>query len=350
MQNIKSLIILIIFLGSIKLSGEFVYTGYPYIAYSNETRLMAGGFFYVGSKEDPELSLLGNAIYTQNKQFLAVLLPEYYDPDLKLRYSSEAYLKLWPDTFYGSGNFTDGDISEPFTSEMYVNTFTLSKEFWPKVFVSLLSAQGYHRIVKSVDHGMLETSDLDGKEDSFYSGIGYRLRYDTTDNQNYPTRGVRYSIGHIIYREELLSDYDFTEHRYDFRHYLSINPRIVLASQTDLAINSGDAPYYSYLELGNRLRAYDSKRFIDKARIAQRLEQRITPFSNGASSRLGFVTFVETGQVMPTWDKIRLTDWHWSVGFGLRFSILPQERLNLRMDFGFGDDSINFIVNAREVF
>ncbi len=342
--------ILILVLCSAKLSADFNFAGYPYGAYSLETKLMLGAFAFVQNTEDPELSLLTNTIYTQNHQFLVVLVPEYYEPKTQIKFSSEAYLKLWPDTFYGIGNFTDKDVQEPYTSEIYVNNITISRQVYTNIFVSFKAGQGYHSIRKSVSDGLLQSSDLLGKENSFFSGIGYSLSYDTTDNPNYPTRGVRYNFQHVFYREEFLSDLNYVEHRYDLRNFISLTPKIVLASQTDLAFNTGEVPFYSYLELGNRLRAYDSKRYIDKARIAQRLEQRVFPFDEGFYKRVGFVVFGEAGQVASSYEKIRLTDWHWSTGFGFRFSILPDERLNLRMDIGFGDDSFNFIVNAREVF
>ena len=40
----------------------------------------------------------------------------------------------------------------------------------------------------------------------------------------------------------------------------------------------------------------------------------------------------------------------YSVGFGLRFAIDPKEKINLRVDFGFGKGTSGVYVGAIEVF
>lgn len=336
--------------------GEMLFTAYPYLAYSKETGAMAGGFaFWKIEDRNPNIpqsstSILTNALFSQKKQFLIAMIPEYKNEDIGLKISSDIYLKYWPDDFYGTGNFTEADASERFTSKRYAAETGITKDIFKDLQISLRLSQGYHRYTKSIDEGLLENTDLPGKEESFYSGAGLTLEYNTTDSSNYPTRGVNYRIQQIHYKDFLGSDFEYRETKYDMRHYFPLGTKIVLAAQTDLVINSGNVPLYNYLELGNRLRAYDSMRFIDKSRIAQRLEQRVFPWEEGFAKRLGFVIFAESGQVMPDVKDINFKDWHWSAGAGIRFSILPLEKLNLRMDIGFGDDSLNFMINAREVF
>ncbi len=350
--------IILINLFLIQLSASITLNGYPYIAYSGETKLMVGAFafakytfdFQCQNEFEPEVSLLSNAIYTQKKQFLVVLVPEYNDPLWGLKYSSDIYLRLWPSEFYGIGNNTDKSVSEGFVSEQYALETTITKRMYKDFYLSAKSSLGHHRLREIEAGGIIDNMEFVGKDPSFYSGLGYKLMYSSTDNENYPTKGMRISFQQIYYHSVLGSDFDYTEHKYDFRTYSPIGDKMVFATQTDLAVNDGNTPFYNYLELGNRLRAYDSKRYIDKVRIAQRIEQRVFPFESGFSKRAGFVIFGEVGQVTPDIDQIRLSEWHWSAGFGFRFSILPNERLNTRMDFGFGSDSFNFIVNAREVF
>jgi hypothetical protein len=176
------------------------------------------------------------------------------------------------------------------------------------------------------------------------------LRYDNTDGSYFPRQGVKMEAKQLWYESAWGSDFEYRQSSLDARGYLPLSPNQVLAAQSDLQANTGDVPFFRYPELGNRLRAYDSKRFIDQVRISQRIEHRVFPFHGNFTRRIGFVSFVETGQVASEFDLIRLRDWHWSVGAGLRFSILPEQRLNLRADIGFGEDSVNVIINAREVF
>ena len=338
--------------------GENVLTGYPFVAYSSETGVM-GGAFAIWQKDvgmpiakvyPRKVSLLSNMLYSQKHQFAVILIPEYSATNEDWKYSSEIYLANWPDDYYGTGNETIEDNVESYTAKVFKAESSYSHRIYRDLSASITSNQGYHNLQKTVHAGYLESDPLLGKDKSTFSGLGVGLLLDTTDSNNYPTRGLKYSANYTAFRSELGSDYDYDMYRYDLRHYLALTDKVVFATQSDLVINEGDVPFYNYMELGHRLRAYKSKRFIDKVRVAQRIEQRVIPFEDGFWRRTGFVLFGEVGQVSPNVDKIRLTDWHWSTGFGFRFAILPVERLNLRMDFGFGDGSFNFIVNAREVF
>ena len=154
----------------------------------------------------------------------------------------------------------------------------------------------------------------------------------------------------LFFSDILGSDYNYSESKIDLRAYLTSSPVSVLALQSDLVTHDGNTPFYNYPELSARLRAFDGKRFIDALRISQRIENRVFPFSGNFSRRLGFVLFAEVGQVAEDIQSLALKDLHYSFGGGLRFSILPDEKLNLRADFGFWGDDMNFIINAREVF
>ncbi|MCB5271047.1 MAG: outer membrane protein assembly factor [Candidatus Cloacimonetes bacterium] len=332
------------------------FTAYPYLAYSSETKIMIGAFSFFkyeiseaeSEAEKMEFGVLGNTIYSQNKQFLFVIIPRFVYHDWEVE--SDLLFRSWPDSFYGLGNFADQEISEPFTSNQYSAEFILRRNLDYSLSVALISALGWHKATKVQPGGMFESTDMLGKQDSFHSGLGFSLKYDSSDGSFFPRQGLRLESKQLWHDDALGSDFDFQTSKYDARFYLPIGQEQVLAVQSDLEINSGQVPYYLYPELGARLRAYDSKRFIDKVRISQRIEDRIFPFSGKFSQRIGFVLFGETGQVASDFDLIRLKDWHFSAGAGLRFSILPQERLNLRADIGFGEDSVNFIINAREVF
>lgn len=357
-MNFKPLFLLIILvqLSLYPLLAQNSFSAYPYFAYSGETKLMVGAFSFfrheldapVLDQEGRSFSILANTIYSQKKQFLFVIVPQYRSEDWKLSWTME--LRDWPDSFYGIGNATDADDAEDFTARRIALESQITRDLGRDFELSLRLDQGWHKVRKSVDGALLQSSDIIGKEPSVYSGVGYGLADDSTDAANYPERGLKLEFRQLFYDDAFGSDFNYSESRYDLRAYFKNTSKSVLAVQSDLVSHNGDTPFYNYPELGKQLRAYDSKRFIDETRISQRLEQRVFPFEGKFSRRLGFVVFAETGQVAQQLQDIRFKDWHYSFGGGLRFSIVPSERLNLRADFGFGEDSVNFMVNAREVF
>lgn len=66
--------------------------------------------------------------------------------------------------------------------------------------------------------------------------------------------------------------------------------------------------------------------------------------------RIGCVGFVGFGDVANTMSDFRLEDLKYSVGFGLRFMVDPREKINLLVDFGFGEGSSGIYIGAIEVF
>ncbi len=66
--------------------------------------------------------------------------------------------------------------------------------------------------------------------------------------------------------------------------------------------------------------------------------------------RIGAIGFVSAGRVSHDLSDMNFTGFKPAVGFGLRFLIAPDEGLNLRADFGFGNGSSGFYLGMAEVF
>ena len=54
--------------------------------------------------------------------------------------------------------------------------------------------------------------------------------------------------------------------------------------------------------------------------------------------KFGFVVFAGAGDVASELMKFSLTELKYSYGFGLRFLFNKEEKVNLRVDLGFGND------------
>lgn len=341
-------------LGCLSANAEISFSAYPYAAYTSETRLMAGAFSFLrynfadDASTPKNIDLLANTIYSQNRQFVIALIPRLRLDD----WSVEASLQFedWPGDFYGIGNSTDADLSEDYVSRQYSSEMALRKRLSEKLSVMALSHIGYHKFASKQSGGILENIDLPGVEAGTFLGWGIGIKLDTTDESYYPESGMKLEGKQLWHDPSIGGDYKFQSSILDIRYFHSLFPKQVLATQADIQIQSSGSPVFLYAELGDRLRAFDSKRFIDLCRISQRIEHRHFPFDGAYSQRLGYVLFAELGQVSDDPKTLRLDETHWSLGAGLRFSILPKERLNLRADLGFGEDSVNLMINAREVF
>jgi hypothetical protein len=56
------------------------------------------------------------------------------------------------------------------------------------------------------------------------------------------------------------------------------------------------------------------------------------------------------GQVADGPGRLRFDGFKYSIGFGLRFLVVPKEGANLRVDQAFGQGSSGFYFNANEAF
>ena len=128
--------------------------------------------------------------------------------------------------------------------------------------------------------------------------------------------------------------------------YLTMHKNQVLAIQGVGIAAFGKVPFRFFPSIGNTLRGYSSTRYIDKYLFATRLEYRFVP----VIWRLGFTVFAGIGDVFSTpgdlaWNRLKYT-----VGLGLRFVFSRKEKLNVRMDYGFGKNSSGNYIDIMEAY
>ncbi len=352
-------------------------SGFPVIAYSNETSVMAGGFL-VWNKEfnikesKATNTIISNALVTAKSQYLAFLLPQFTRKDGDLQYGADLIARRWSDNFWGIGNGTLERSKEAFGWEEYRLGFNAKYRIWDNLYPGVELDFRFGDLFKESAGGAMASGNISGSKPAFYVGRGASLSWDNTNAKYYPEKGINYELRFMDYATlhnqdgdlgELKEyiDSDFNKLTLNLNHYINPVQGLVLAAQTSVVLSDKQVPFNFLPELGSKLRAYDSKRYIDKAMLAQRIEPRIFPselpffkdrgiMQSKFWRRTGMVLYSEFGQVAP---EISQTSWernHFSNGFGFRYTILPQDKLNLRMDFGWGQDTFNFIFQAREVF
>jgi hemolysin activation/secretion protein len=109
----------------------------------------------------------------------------------------------------------------------------------------------------------------------------------------------------------------------------------------------GNVPFRYLSALGGTdiMRGYYAGRYRDKNLIALQSEFRFPLFW-----RFGMVVFASIGEVS---DKIlvyRFKTVKYGIGTGLRFALKPHEKLNLRIDFGWGNQSFASYLTVTEAF
>ena len=93
------------------------------------------------------------------------------------------------------------------------------------------------------------------------------------------------------------------------------------------------------------MRGYFYGRYRDHNYLAFQLEYRQYFWR-----RLGFVAFAGFGDVEDEITRFSLTNLKHTFGFGLRFLFNQEEKINLRMDIGFGQDTNGIYFGMEEAF
>ncbi|MEP0713131.1 MAG: BamA/TamA family outer membrane protein [Algoriphagus sp.] len=259
------------------------------------------------------------------------------------------------DNYFGVGIVQNQEIPQSDSTSAY---FRKSRMINPEIKVQFLpnSFLGIHALFKHdriVDVNPIMAEDpyfLAYGNDIFSSGIGGSLSFDTRDLTVNAWRGVFLDFRSMLFRGGMGSDYNYETYELDLRTYQRIVRKgSTLAIRYYLRAAVGDVPYtdMSFVGGGKELRGYLHGQYRDKVATSLTCEWRHSFLkADGDLSKSGMALWVATGSVAPTVSEI--TEWLPNFGIGYRYAVQP--RMNVRIDFGIGENSSGLYFGINEVF
>ena len=349
-------IAILLFTFSQLLIAKLEYVVYPALGYSDETGVYAGGLAYLryGSVETDSTSQK-NLIYYSNevsekKQYSIHFMPKIYLKNGLYTIVANVKFKHWPSTFYGIGNEHVSDTEEQYPKREFDIEFEVRRKITDIWQVTPIYRFSNFQIKKMEEDGLLANDDIPGNEDNVTSGIGVSICYDSRDSDTYPQSGLFYNFKSVLFSEIIASDYNFIRNEIDLRHYTSVFNNQTIAIQSYFSTVSDEVPFHKMSYLDDNMRAITANKFIDRHSVIFRIENRIFPFSHPLLEKFGFITFLETGEVAGNLKDFSVNRLKFSYGAGLRISFLMNDRLNVRLDIGFGEQSRSLSMGSREEF
>lgn len=325
----------------------------PIFFYTPETGIAGGAsvlYFYRNPDDGPRArpsNLSSDVIYTERNQLIAEVGYELYFQREEYRVEGSFEFVKYPDKFFGIGNQTPDSLEEQFTARSLRIKFNalaaLSKEFNAGVAYYF-----ENRAMLEVEPARaLATGGVPGSSGGVTSRAGLLATWDTRDNIFSAHGGRYYQASWLFSHPSIGSDQRYGRLNLDFREYTPVGELQTLAFQAFGTFISGTAPFHKLATLGgqNLMRGYYEGRYRDNDYLAAQAEFRTDFFW-----RIGGVAFLGAGEVAHTLAGFTLADVKPSYGIGVRFSFSPEERLNIRMDVGFGKGSSGVYVGASEVF
>ncbi|NNL19900.1 MAG: BamA/TamA family outer membrane protein [Ignavibacteriaceae bacterium] len=324
---------------------------YPFAFYSPETSLAfgAGGIISFklsdrfGSKPS---SITASGYYSINNQYDLTIQPEVYLLEDKLKlWSKFNYGKIF-DFFYGVGNSSPKIENDRYLQENILFQFKVQ----PKLFDERLNLginYEFRRMNVADPRGnpFLESKTFPGSNGGTTSGVGVAISWDSRDNIFYPSTGGYYELSTTNFSKVIGSDFEYRKFIFDFRRFFSLPINHVIAFQTYFMIQGGSPPFYDLALLGGDrlMRGYLAGRYRDKAYYVIQSEYRIPDLV----WKFGLVFFGGFGDVAAKLTKIEIATVKPTYGVGIRFRFDEEQKLDLRVDVGFGrgTNGVYFSVN-----
>lgn len=189
-----------------------------------------------------------------------------------------------------------------------------------------------------------------GLGESTMASLGLVGERDSRDNQFAATRGSFFQLSWNVADELVGSDFDFQSIKANYNLYRRINQnsdKMIIAGRASACASPGDTPFYALCRFGQSfdLRGYVGGRYRDKFLLAVQTE-----FRWRFSKQWGAVGFLGIGGVSESLSDIDTAASLPSAGVGVRFSVSPENRLNVSLDWAVGKDDNYVYIYVGEAF
>lgn len=282
---------------------------------------------------------------TSKKQFIGVFFTDLYYLQDRLHLNTTFSLVHYPQSFYGFGNNTLIQDEERYTARYarLINIFEILTLF--DTYIGIKTDTAYNTSEDLPKGSKVEAFYNSCDRTGYISGAGIIINRDTRNSSLYPERGSLSTLSSLIYRPTLGSDYQFTRTFLNYRKFISIIPKHILAFEGYFDWITGNPPLMFYPRFGGQttLRGYSQGRYLNPYYLAAQ-----TAFRFPLLWRFGMVVFLGAGNVYPTLKKIDPLDLKYTGGAGIRFAL--KSKINMRLDFGFSEDGIKIYFNVLEAF
>lgn len=313
--------------------------GLPILFYSPETRLgfgAAGFFSFKTNRKDtllrPSQINLGGA-YTLENQILTYASFDVWAFNNRFSFDGEiGYYNFFYD-FWGVGE--EPREIERFAVDFPRLRFEVFWELYNGLYVGPKYTYDNFNILEREEGGRLIKNSYPGASGGAISGLGVATKYDTRNNNFYPTKGYKITASYEKFAEEIGGDFNYHLTWVDAIKYFGFGNDRVLATNIYGRFMQGNVPFFHLSQVGgtNRMRGYYEGYHRDKQMLGWQVEYRTPLFW-----RLGLVGFVGNAVVSETLEQLKFRNIRTTAGAGVRVKLDRERKINLRLDFGVSSD------------
>lgn len=199
---------------------------------------------------------------------------------------------------------------------------------------------------QSMQEMMIEDGIGEQPQSLSTAGFGFDIAYDSRDFGMNAYRGF-YARALQLYFPNGINKYGFWSTELDFRHYIPVWKKCILAMQVHTLLNYGTdvMPWTRMASPGRRgcLRGYYYGQYRDNNLVDAQIELR-----QRLKWRLGLVGWVGMGNVFHDFKSFSWKHTLPNYGIGVRWEFKP--RMNIRLEYGFTRSGGSVVFNMGEAF
>jgi outer membrane protein assembly factor BamA len=320
----------------------------PMINYNRTQGVVVGALvsgFYKINKNDtisPSSTIGLMGMYTQEKSHLLFAFSRLYFAEDRWRIavatgSTDINFQFYlEDPALSGGNFYD------YSTKMKLVMLQLQRNVFRRIYIGPSAAF----INSTTAFNFPDTSGEDSVMQSNLNNVGYIISNDTRDHVQYPTRGMFLNFKNHFYRSWAGSDYEFERYLVTYNQFFKLDEKQILAVRASLNIAAGDVPFEGQSVVGSDdIRGYSQGKYRNDQVYAVQAEYRWSFYK-----RWGLVAFAGVASAVAKLSEIPSSDILPGVGAGLRFRMLPAEKINIGVDYGVGKDDYSITFRIGEAF
>lgn len=324
---------------------DFSIIGGPH--FSSDTKLglglVASGLYRI-DRNDRSISPSNVSLYgdvTTTGFYLLGIRGNTIFPHEKYRLDANIYFFSFPSKYWGVG-YANGSQQDHFTTYKRKETqikLDFLRKIAPKTYVG---ATTIFRNVNAKDVKDPEFLKGDPLKISTY-GIGFMILYDSRDFIPNPYKGTYAKMEQIFFPH--FNTHSFRRTELTFRHYNKLWKGAILAYDLQGIFNYGNTPWSMVAFMGGsyQMRGYYEGQYRDNDMVQTQIEIRQKIYN-----RHGIAFWGGAGNVFPDFKKYKWSETLPTYGLGYRWEF--KNRVNVRLDYGFGKGQSAFYFSINEAF
>jgi len=322
----------------------------PMINYNRTQGVVAGamisGFYKVNSLDtvSPSSSSGIIGIYTEQKSYVLLAHSQLYlDQDRwrilaalgKVNVNFQFYLE---NPISSTGNFYD------YTTDANLLLLQVQRKVYKRIYVGPTGSL----INSTTTYGFPGTTGEDSMTISKLNSVGYIICNDSRDHVMYPSKGLFLNFKNQFYRSWIGSDFEFVRYILTYNQFIGLdkNSKKIIALRANLNITTGEVPFEGQTVVGgDDIRGYSEGKYRNDQVYTLQAEYRWNFYK-----RFGAVVFGGIASAVEEFKDIANNELLPGFGVGLRFRMLPSEKINIGIDGAVGKNDYSITFRIGEAF